>query len=86
MPTPAFPHIPEGVSDAQAMTVGDILSTGWTATKNAIAAVGQTLLVFGAGPVGLAAIHTARLYGVTRVIARGTRLPIGSTWQEDGRG
>ena len=62
-------HIPEGVSDPQALTVGDILSTGWTATKNAVTEPGQTLLVFGAGPVGLAAVHTARLYGVARTIS-----------------
>ena len=62
-------HIPDAVTDMQALTVGDILSTGWTATKNAVTAVGQTLLVFGCGPVGLAAIHTARLYGVARTIA-----------------
>lgn len=61
--------IPAGVTDAQALTVGDILATGWTATRNAVTAPGQTLLVFGAGPVGLAAIHTARLYGVARAIA-----------------
>ncbi len=62
-------RIPEGVSDAQALTVGDILSAGWTAVKNAVTAPGQTLVVFGAGPVGLSAIHTARLYGTARVIA-----------------
>ncbi|MBU4336430.1 MAG: alcohol dehydrogenase catalytic domain-containing protein, partial [Actinobacteria bacterium] len=61
--------IPEGVSDAQALTVGDILSTGWTAVREAVSAPGQTLLVFGAGPVGLSAVHTARLHGVARVIA-----------------
>jgi alcohol dehydrogenase len=61
--------VPDGVTDAQALTVGDILSTGWTAVKNAVTAPGQTLVVFGAGPVGLSAIHTARLHGVTRVIA-----------------
>lgn len=60
--------IPERVTDAQALTVGDILSTGWTAVKNAVTAPGQTLMVFGAGPVGLAAVHTARLHGVAQVI------------------
>jgi alcohol dehydrogenase len=60
--------IPDNVSDAQALTVGDILTTGWSAVKNAVTAVGQTLLVFGAGPVGLSAVHTARLYGVSKVI------------------
>lgn len=62
-------HIPEGVSDAQALTVGDILSTGWSAVRNSVTAPGQVLLVFGAGPVGLSAVHTARLHGVARVIA-----------------
>lgn len=62
-------HIPDGVSDAQALTVGDILSTGWTAVKNSVTAPGQTLLVFGVGPVGLSAVHTARLHGAARVIA-----------------
>ncbi|KGO37909.1 Polyketide synthase, enoylreductase [Penicillium expansum] len=62
-------HIPDGVSDAQAVTVGDILCTGWTGVERAVAAPGATLIVFGAGPVGLAAIHTARLSGVSKVIA-----------------
>ena len=61
--------IPDNVTDAQALTVGDILSTGWSAVKNAVTAPGQRLLVFGAGPVGLSAVHTARLAGVTEVIA-----------------
>lgn len=62
-------RIPDNVTDAQALTVGDILSTGWSAVKNAVTAPGQTLLVFGAGPVGLSAVYTARLHGVTQVIA-----------------
>lgn len=61
--------IPDNVSDAQALTVGDILSTGWTAVKNSITCPDQTLVVFGAGPIGLSAIHTARLKGVGHVIA-----------------
>ncbi len=61
-------RIPDTVTDAQALTVGDILSTGWTAVKNAVSDPGQTLVVLGAGPVGLSAVHTARLYGVQRVV------------------
>ena len=61
--------VPDGVSDAQALTVGDILSTGWTAVKQAVTAPGQTLVVFGAGPVGLSAVHSARLHGVRQVVA-----------------
>ncbi|KAJ5148305.1 Polyketide synthase enoylreductase [Penicillium atrosanguineum] len=61
--------IPDGVGDAQALTVGDILSTGWSAVKNSVSARGDTLVVLGAGPVGLSAVHTARLEGVSHVIA-----------------
>ncbi len=60
--------IPEGVTDAQALTVGDILSTGWTAVNRAVSAPGQTLVVLGAGPIGLSAVHAARLSGVRQVI------------------
>jgi alcohol dehydrogenase len=62
-------HVPESVTDAQALTVGDILATGWTAVYQAVTAPGQTLVVLGAGPVGLSAVHTARLHGVREVIA-----------------
>jgi len=62
-------HVPDSVTDAQALTVGDILATGWTAVYQAVTAPGQTLVVFGAGPVGLSAVHTARLHGVREVIA-----------------
>jgi len=61
--------IPAAVTDAQALTVGDILSTGWTAVDRAVSGPGQTLVVLGAGPIGLSAVHTARLAGVRQVIA-----------------
>ncbi|KAJ5089471.1 Polyketide synthase enoylreductase [Penicillium argentinense] len=61
--------IPDGVSDAQALTVGDMLCTGWTGVERAAVGPGATLLVFGAGPVGLCALHSARLQGVAKVIA-----------------
>lgn len=78
--------IPADVSDAQALTVGDILSTGWSAVKQAVTAPGQTLVVFGAGPVGLSAVHTARLHGVREVIAVDTvadRLELAKTLGAD---
>lgn len=74
--------IPDQISDMQALTVGDILATGWSAVKNAVQQTGQTLLVFGAGPIGLSAIHTAKLAGVAQVIAVDTladRLSLAST-------
>lgn len=61
--------VPEPVTDAQALTVGDVLSTGWTAVSHAVTAPGATVLVLGCGPVGLSAVHTASLYGPRAVIA-----------------
>lgn len=61
--------IPDQVTNMQALTVGDILATGWSAVKNAVQQVGQSLVVFGTGPIGLSAVHTARLAGVSQVIA-----------------
>ncbi|KAF9887174.1 hypothetical protein FE257_010428 [Aspergillus nanangensis] len=56
--------IPDAVSDRNALAVGDILCTGWTAVKNAVTGNQlevKTLVVFGAGPIGLSAVHTSRL-------------------------
>ena len=64
--------IPEGVSDAAALSIGDILSTGWTGVRNAAPGLGETLVVIGCGPIGLSAIHTAKLSGAGRVIALDT--------------
>ncbi|KAJ5221727.1 Polyketide synthase enoylreductase [Penicillium citrinum] len=61
--------IPNGVSDAQALAVGDMLCTGWTGVERAAINPGATLVVFGAGPVGLCTIHTARLQKVDKIIA-----------------
>lgn len=61
--------IPDGVSDAQALAVGDMLCTGWTGVERATSAPGATLVVFGAGPVGLCTIHAARLQKVSKTIA-----------------
>ncbi len=62
-------RVPENVSDAQALTVGDILSTGWTAVRETIRGPGQCLLVFGCGPIGLSAIHCATLFAPREIIA-----------------
>ena len=45
--------IPEGVTDAQALFVGDILATGYWAADIAEIAPGDTVLILGAGPTGL---------------------------------
>ena len=61
--------VPEAVTDAQALAVGDVLSTGWTAVRRTVHAPGGTVVVLGCGPVGLSAVHTAGLHGARRIIA-----------------
>lgn len=61
--------VPDGVTDAQALTVGDVLSTGWTAVRQSVTAPGQVVVVLGCGPVGLSAVHTAGLHGPRAVVA-----------------
>jgi alcohol dehydrogenase len=61
--------IPEGVSDEQAIFVGDILATGFFAAERAEIRPGDTLAVVGAGPVGLMAVMCAQLFGPARLFA-----------------
>jgi alcohol dehydrogenase len=59
--------IPEGMSDEQAIFVGDILATGFFAAERAEIKPGDTVAVIGAGPVGLMAIMCAQLFGPARL-------------------
>ncbi|WP_250009313.1 zinc-dependent alcohol dehydrogenase [Actinoplanes sp. M2I2] len=61
--------IPPGVSDAQAIMVSDIFPTAWFGAKLAEIRTGDTVAVFGTGPVGQLAILSAYLQGAGRVIA-----------------
>lgn len=61
--------IPEGLEDDQVLFLSDILPTGWMAAKNADIEPGDTVAVWGCGPVGLFAIQAAFLLGAGKVIA-----------------
>ena len=61
--------IPEGMSDEQAIFVGDILSTAYFGAERAEIRPGDTVAVIGAGPVGLLAVMAAQLFGPARVYA-----------------
>lgn len=62
-------RLPGGVSDEAALTLSDILPTGFEiGVRNGRVAPGDVVAVVGAGPVGLSAIMTAQLYGPSRVI------------------
>jgi alcohol dehydrogenase len=62
--------LPAGVSDEQAVMLSDILPTGFEiGVQYGRVKPGDTVAVVGAGPVGLAAIATAGLYGAATIIA-----------------
>ncbi len=62
--------VPEGVSDAEAVLLSDILPTGFEiGVQYGQVKPGDVVAVIGAGPVGLAAVMTARLYGPSKIIA-----------------
>ena len=60
--------IPSGVSDEDALFVGDILSSGYFGAELADIHSGDTVAVIGAGPVGLCAAQCARLLGAKQII------------------
>ena len=63
-------RLPEEVSDEQAVMLSDILPTGFEiGIQYGRVKPGDTVAVIGAGPVGLAAIATAGLYGAATIIA-----------------
>ena len=62
--------VPEGVAPEEAAMISDILPTGHEiGIKYGAVKPGDVVAVIGAGPVGLAAMTTAALYGPSRVIA-----------------
>lgn len=62
--------MPDGVSDAEAVMLSDILPTGFEIGVQAGGVKpGDVVAVIGAGPVGLAAVMTAGLCGAATVIA-----------------
>ena len=61
--------VPDGVSDEQVLFLSDILPTGWQAAKRGEIKPGDTVAVWGCGPVGYFSIQSAYLQGADRVIA-----------------
>lgn len=62
--------IADSVSDAEAILLSDILPTGFEiGIQNGGVKPGDVVAIIGSGPVGLAAVMTARLYGPSRIIS-----------------
>lgn len=61
--------VPEHLSDEQVLFLSDILPTGYMAAENCNIQPGDTVAVWGCGPVGQFSIKSALLLGAARVIA-----------------
>ena len=61
--------IPEGISDEKALFLSDIFPTGYMAAENCGIELGDTVAVWGGGPVGQFAIQSAWMLGAGRVIS-----------------
>src|SRR3954468_17580978 len=61
--------VPEELSDEQVLFLSDIFPTGYMAADNCGIKPGDTIAVWGCGPVGQFAIKSAYLLGAERVIA-----------------
>ena len=61
--------LPDGVSDDQAILLSDIFPTAWFGADLAEIKPGDTVVVFGCGPVGQFAIASARLHEAGRIFA-----------------
>jgi threonine dehydrogenase-like Zn-dependent dehydrogenase len=59
----------ESLADEQVLFLSDIFPTGWMAAENAEIEPGDTVAVWGCGPVAQMAIRSAYLQGAGRVIA-----------------
>jgi alcohol dehydrogenase len=62
--------VPEQLADEQVLFLADILPTSYeVGVLNGMVSPGDTVAIVGAGPIGLAAILTARLYTPGRIVA-----------------
>jgi threonine dehydrogenase-like Zn-dependent dehydrogenase len=60
--------VPDGLTDEQVLMCPDIMSTGFKGAENANIKLGDVVVVFAQGPIGLCATAGARLLGASMVI------------------
>jgi alcohol dehydrogenase len=61
--------IPDGLSDEEVLMCPDIMSTGFSGAESGDIRIGDTVVVFAQGPIGLCATAGAKLRGATTIIA-----------------
>jgi len=60
--------VPDGLTDEQVLFLTDIFPTAYMAAENCQIQPGDTVAIWGGGPVGLLAIKSAFMFGAERVI------------------
>ena len=60
--------IPDGVTDRQALLVGDVLATGYWAARSSEISEQDTVLIIGAGPTGICTLLSVMLKKPRRII------------------
>ena len=60
--------VPDGVSDEQVVLLADIASTGFAGAESGGIRIGDAVVVFALGPIGLCAVAGARLMGASLII------------------
>ena len=65
--------LPEGMDPATGAMLSDMMPTGLHGVELAGVTYGDTVCVFGIGPVGLMSVRGAVLHGAGRILATGTR-------------
>ena len=60
--------IPDGVTDRQALLVGDVLATGFWAARISEITTEDTVLILGAGPTGICTLLCVMLHSPKRII------------------
>ena len=60
--------IPDGVTDEQVVLLTDIASTGFSGAESGNVRIGDAVVVFALGPIGLCAVAGARLMGASLII------------------
>lgn len=60
--------VPDGMDDEHALFLTDILPTGWQAAVHCDIKGGETVAIWGAGPVGLFTIKSAQILGAEKII------------------
>jgi (R,R)-butanediol dehydrogenase/meso-butanediol dehydrogenase/diacetyl reductase len=74
-----MPQIRVGTAEAHLGALVEPLAVGLHAVRNSGVRIGESAVVFGAGPIGLATITMLRAAGVTRVITSWWQRPASSS-------